>query len=206
MGVMNDKLMALGYPSNIKELIEEAEGVSLEEETDTHYVIWDDYEDNDRFLQINKNPEVREGYFEFFNNQEVNKEDILKFANSLPPILFMHLKKVYFVKEDSDVEVLNEESPNHTFSFGNTLGMTVYNDSTAIINIRKSLELAKEEEQDDKEVLGYTNGWKSIFIDIIYQTLVHELFHLTQFNPLIEEHIEAGEEVAEEYCREFCDN
>ena len=85
-------LKELGYPSNILELIENCEGVSLIEQTDDYYVVLDDYSDVDRVLQINKEAGFKEHYFAFFNN-EVNQQEIYAFAKNLPSLLFMNLNK-----------------------------------------------------------------------------------------------------------------
>lgn len=203
--VTPQELKDLGYPSNIDELIRECEGVSLIEETEEYYLIHDDYNEEDKVLQINKMSGFNEHYFEFFSN-EIDKQAIYDFAKTLPSLLFMNLKKVYFVEQEEDLEGLEEESPNHTFSFDDTrepIGMAIYRDSTAFINLRKLKELAKEEAEEDQKLLGYTKGEKHILMNAIFTTLAHELFHLMQFNPLIEEIIPDGEEPAEEFCRHY---
>lgn len=196
---------ALGYPSNIQELIETSEGVSLIDETEHYYVIYDEYDDVDRELQINKEPEVKEDYFEFFSN-DMDKEAVLAFARTLPPLLFMNLKKVFFLEKDEDLVLMDEESPNHTFSFDDArqpLGMAVYCDSVACINLRLMKALAKEEQVEDEKTFGYAQSEKEIILEIIKSTLAHELFHLMQFNPLIEEYIPEGEEPTERFCRHY---
>jgi len=200
------ELVALGYPGNIDQLIKECDGVELIEENDHYYLIHDDYNEDDRVLHINKEPGFKEEYFQFFNN-EVNKEAIFSFAKTLPPLLFMNLRKVFFVEKEADLTgEVEEESPNHTFSFSDdrkTIGMAVYRDSIAFVNLAELKNLAEDEEKDDIEILRYSKGCEQIFIDAVCQTLAHELFHLLQFNPLIEELIPAGEEPAEEFCRYY---
>lgn len=203
------ELQELGYPSNIREMIEETEGVELIDEQMEHYLIHDTYDDADRLLQINKGSQFKESYFEFFSN-EVNRTRLYEFARTLPPLLLMNLKKVYFVEQESDlIGEVDENSPNHTFHFDDTrkpLGMAIYNDSVAFVNLRQLKETAKEESEEDKRVLGYTNGFENYLHKAITETLAHELFHLAQFNPLIEEIMPFGEEPTEEFCRHYMGN
>ena len=194
----------LGYPSNIEEMIQNTEGVDLMEDHPSYYLINDTYNDSDRVLQINKNADFIKTYFEFFNN-DVNKEELYEFAKKLPPILFMNLKKIYFVEKEEDLQgELDENCPNHTFYFDdprNPVGMAVHDDSVAIINLRTLKELASEEAIENKRVFGHTSGSDNILFNALCETIAHELFHLAQFNPLIEELIPEGEEPAEEFCR-----
>lgn len=189
------------YPENIHILIAKAEGVSISEENNDFIIIWDNYEDNDRFIQINKTYDVKESLFNFFNSQ-LDKQKIIEFCKSLPPILFMHLSKIYFVNQEEDIIVVDDESENNTFIFGRNLGMAVYNDSTIIIDVPKHLEAAQEDFQANMNDLGYSDVLDDIFYRAIYQTIAHELFHLAQFNPLIEDLITDGEDAAEEFCRQ----
>lgn len=204
-----EQLKDLGYPSNIIDLITETEGVDLIEENNDYYIIHDNYNEEDRVLQINKSPSFKKNYFEFFDN-EIDKELIYNFAKTLPSILFMNLMKVYFVEKEEDLlGEIDEKSPNHTFHFSTKnepIGMAVYRDSVAIVNLRGLKKIAKEEAEDDIRVLGYTKGWEFHFMEGLYQTLSHELFHLTQFNPLIEELIPVGEVAAEEFCRNYSED
>lgn len=200
-----NELEALGYPRNITELIEECEGVELLEETTDYYLIYDDYAEADRVLHINKESDFKEDYFEFFEN-DVDRKSIYDFAKSLPSLLFMNLKKVYFVEQEEDLIGLDEESPNHTFSFSDQrkpVGMAIYRDSVAFINLRHLKECAKEEVAEDLRLLGYSEGEHAYILRGICSTLAHELFHLMQFNPLIEGYIPEGEAPAEDFCRHY---
>jgi hypothetical protein len=201
-----NKLKELGYPSNIRELIEKADGVELIEETKDQYIIHDTYNDEDRVLHVNKEPGYRVDFFQFFNN-DIDSAAVIKFAKSLPEILFMNLNKVYFVEKDDDLEgEVDEISPNHTFHLlgrNEPVGLAVYRDSVAFINLKKLKKAAREEKDEDIRTLGYTKGEEAYLLDGIFQTLAHELFHLAQFNPLIEELIPYGEEAAEEFCRYY---
>lgn len=199
------ELEALGYPSNIMELIQLCEGVTLIEETTDYYTIHDQYDETDRVLQINKNPRFNENYFEFFDN-DIDQNAVYDFAKRLPALLWMHLKKVYFIEKEEDLVELDEESPNHTFFFDDErkpLGMAVYCDSVAIINLKQLKAVAKEEAEEDLRLLGYTDGEDAYFMKGVFTTLAHELFHLVQFNPLIEEIIPEGEDPAESFCRHY---
>ncbi|MCA1064842.1 hypothetical protein QTG56_24860 (plasmid) [Rossellomorea sp. AcN35-11] len=201
-----EQLRDIGYPSNITELIGKDESIQLIEETVDQYIIHDTYNEEDRVLHINKEPGLRDEQFCFFNN-EIDKDAILSFAKTLPDILYMNLNKVYFVEKEQDLlGEVDEESPNHTFFFSgkeDPLGMSVYRDSIAFVNLNQARATAREEEKDDLLVLGYSKGEEAYFMDIVLQTLAHELFHLTQFNPLIEELIPEGEEAAETFCRHY---
>lgn len=199
-------LFEFRYPSNIVELINNSEGVELINETDGFYEIYDGYGHNDRVLQINKsNLLIDETFIELFHYKEIKKEQVLLFLHQLPPVLLMHLKKIIFTNlTEKELLALEELSPNHTMDINpDSIGMAVYNDSTVLIHLENHKKAAIEIESEDISVLGYSIGWERHFLDGIYQTIAHELFHLAQFNPLIDAYIPEGEEVAENFCREL---
>lgn len=201
---MTKELLNMAYPTNIVAMIEETDGVDLFEDAEDTIIVYDHYEENDRFITINKKPVIRPEQVETFGSSGIEKEQVIEYLQTLPEILLMHFKKLYVVSNEEDIDHLydEDESPNHTFSFDQkAVGMAVFNDSTVILNAQLLKSLAIEESRADWDALGYCDDPTVYFQRGWQQTLAHEMFHLAQFNPLIEEVVPQGEEVAEEFCR-----
>lgn len=201
---MTNEFLSMVYPTNIREMIEETEGVDLFEDGKDTIIVYDHYDGNDRFITINKKPVIRPEQVETFGSEAIEKEEVIRYLQSLPEILLMHFKKLYIVSNEDDVDFLydEDESPNHTFSLDHrAVGMAVFNDSTVILNAQLLKSLAIEESKEDWKALGYSDDPTVYFQRGWQQTLAHEMYHLAQFNPLLEEVVPQGEEAAEEFCR-----
>lgn len=190
---------------DMKERLSSLEGITIEEESDNHFLVYDDYnEDFDRFITFHKKDKIVVENMIHFGNTEINKESMIEALKSTNPILLMNINKIIFVNNMDEFNNLHLLSENHSLP-KDALGMFVWYDGNIIINVMAIKKCIDEEEKEDLEEFGYYN-YSNQFNKAICETLFHELFHSLQSNPLYETLFKFNDEdTAEQFAREEYD-
>ena len=144
-----------------------------------------------------------------FNGLDINKERFFKILWKLDPSLFMVVNRIAIINSEKEFKNLMDELHGYCFTdYPGTsrLGEHWFNESCVVIFMEAIRNVVKEE----MEIWPYTNELQELN-RAFWQTIVHELRHTMQDNPLFENKYEAmsreeRERDAENYCREIFEN
>jgi hypothetical protein len=190
--------------SKMKENLKLLEGVELDSEDENSFTIFDNYENFDRFITFYKKGKIPYNDLVYFGTNNINQINFINLLKQLSQLLLMNINKIIFINNENDYKMLQEWSPNNTLNLDTNVGMFVWNDGVTIINLYCINQLLDEEEPEEMQLFGYYNRSEHLQRSIM-QTLLHELYHSFQHNPLFETLMpegSKGENMIEEFCRE----
>lgn len=184
----------------MKQSFEEIEGLSLHRETNTYYDVYDEYDG--RMVRFHKDHfEITTDMIEAYKN-EIEEFDIFACLYSLPKVMMMNVKKIFFVKNTKDVVSITKEYGSLKFDFAK-LGKFDIKNGIIVINIQaheKELESSLKNNAK-KEVVNY----EILLKENIWKTLVYYLYRSLQSNPLLKGLLDTSEEATREFLDELFD-
>jgi len=181
--------------------IENIIGLETVLENENFIEVIDTFQGNDRRLRFNKESFlVDEEMIEDFG-QELEEYRILECLQMLPKILLMNIRKIYIISTTEQLEQVEEMLGTYTFDLFNK-GMYVWENGNILISLPAHEESAEKMSQEELEEYGQTDYDTNLRI-AVWQTIVRELFHSFQSNPIFENDLEQGEEAADDFCEMF---
>lgn len=191
------------YFSNVemREAFLEVDGLNIQEETETYFEVIDNYELHGRTIRFHKeNFEVTADLIGTFG-ENIDEFDVFNCLGLLPKIIFMNVKKIYFLKSAGHTAVIQEMFPDMS-SIEYDFGLFSKQDGVIAINValhENQLEYALKEKMSKKEVQDY----EMLLKESVWSTLVYHLYRSMQSNPLLRGGIDESEEEAKRFCEEL---
>lgn len=139
-----------------------------------------------------------------FGSVDIDREKFFGLVKQLDMTLFMTVKKIVFVQTEEDYNRLFDELRYDFINFDKELGKHLLLESTAVINLHAIIKCCKE----DPLLCRYFHEEVNIGL---WTTLIHELRHVYQNNPLFKNDFNGWtkqqlEDDAEQYCRNEFEN
>lgn len=188
--------------SVLRKDVEESYEIEVLEENSSHILAYD--ESWGREVQFNYLDTLDVNNLFEFNSLKIKKEKFFSLVNLLDKTLFMTVKKIVFLNNKKEYNKLVKELDNYEFmdDLQKELGKHLFYESVVIVNM---MAIKKTIKDMIKESDYYINEWEEIHI-ALFTTLIHELRHSYQANPLYEEEFsllsrDGIEDDAEDYCR-----